>query len=1099
MVVTPVAVSVVQETPTETQPEVRAYVDRTVRSLSELDHKGQYTEVGDALDYVRLDSGLLDQTAVLPGVVQTLSGSLAEKGDVYDRRAALALLVLIAESKTPAADEAARVLEETYKRQENLFHADAVTVQLIAASLIRLKRTDVVRDVTGTVLGRLKARGGAEGFALYQSPERGAYYENIFRMAKAFLRAAAFLPAPEFAKIREDLEGWKGTMDDPGIVAAAFFMFNRQEGTTVPDEVRLNALRSASLTHPVLVGVKAVANRKVLNPARGIAGAVENIPELVVPTDAGAVTASGVLADLKDKAAIRVVKDNADESAAFGIQNHLDLVEALDGRVVIGEGGVDEVWTLQNGQKVGRGGLGYLRYAFPAVEAEIGVDPVELTDGLVKEKIHGSTSVLLVAGKGSMQEAPEIYFNGWFSNGKARVDASRTTRENIEAIAKGAGKTVDKLRIGILFRALKGDDRHKNLVREIIKAGVPAAYYNGMEWVRVNASEDIEFEKYIAYVAEKIKADGTFGLQGPGAELNGIKFFDNGTVGAVKAVGKGQLDALAGSSKFAEAEVQAAMAKGYGINYSGKFHPSGKVDVTRGSWEDLSDADRSQFERSGYNKEKFEKATFTYYTDGTHDAKNELVKGSDFAVHISSIKPDAWEADVPGVRFDEEDGTITVRHEVIGGSGRVEIFDVIYDTKFSKALEDTRVLKRAAPDTRLIDTRFTLYQKAVTFIGLANGLRPELLVQVLGEIEKQTEPRFQALKLFAQAKQIILQGGDKAQAITLLERAVAKDPDDLSGLIVPFLRQLKGESQAGSQELIAVFNRPAARESLKPRSELRFVPDARFANAQVVSGFETLQANVLGQNRPYRDVRWVTLQMADGILLPVPAALMPEIRPFLEADLPQLFNESEGALQGDAGLDISVLPKFPAEEDGFYFAIADMLRSEPNRYVRLVVESGSSETADRINRYLKNEFGLGGRLRVEVLHSGSQMNKDIQRMVTSVYQAIPKTVFSGTLKEFYGRVSFSGANFNLLKNVLAPLGWRIGNDLDQGPAAQTFLIRRKLDLVQKRLTAERIRKLEEIQRRVISAAREFLTRDDLGIAQTIYNKALAARKLYTAA
>ena len=91
---------------------------------------------------------------------------------------------------------------------------------------------------------------------------------------------------------------------------------------------------------------------------------------------------------LADKAATDVMRDQL---------NKLDI----NGKVVIGEGELDEAPMLYIGEILGNGN---------GPEIDIAVDPVEGTN-FVAKNLPGSMSVIAVAEKGNLLNAPETYMN----------------------------------------------------------------------------------------------------------------------------------------------------------------------------------------------------------------------------------------------------------------------------------------------------------------------------------------------------------------------------------------------------------------------------------------------------------------------------------------------------------------------------------------------------------------------------------------------------------------------------------------------------------------------------------------------------------------
>ena len=103
---------------------------------------------------------------------------------------------------------------------------------------------------------------------------------------------------------------------------------------------------------------------------------------------------------LADKAAVDVMRSEI---------NKLDI----DGKIVIGEGELDEAPMLYIGEKLGTGN---------GKSVDIAVDPVEGTN-FVAKNLPGGLSVLAVAERNNLFNAPETYMNKIAINKKIPNDA----------------------------------------------------------------------------------------------------------------------------------------------------------------------------------------------------------------------------------------------------------------------------------------------------------------------------------------------------------------------------------------------------------------------------------------------------------------------------------------------------------------------------------------------------------------------------------------------------------------------------------------------------------------------------------------------------
>ena len=93
-------------------------------------------------------------------------------------------------------------------------------------------------------------------------------------------------------------------------------------------------------------------------------------------------------------------KTSADKAAVDVMRSELNKIN-FNGTVVIGEGELDAAPMLYIGEKVGSGS---------GLDLDIAVDPVEGTN-FVAKNLNGGLSVLALAEKGNLFNAPETYMN----------------------------------------------------------------------------------------------------------------------------------------------------------------------------------------------------------------------------------------------------------------------------------------------------------------------------------------------------------------------------------------------------------------------------------------------------------------------------------------------------------------------------------------------------------------------------------------------------------------------------------------------------------------------------------------------------------------
>lgn len=151
-------------------------------------------------------------------------------------------------------------------------------------------------------------------------------------------------------------------------------------------------------------------------------------------------------------------KEKADHAAVEAMRLVLSSVD-MDGVIVIGEGEKDNAPMLYNGERVGNG--------LPP-EVDVAVDPIDGTTPLAFGRTN-SIATVAIAPRGSMFDpGPFVYMNkiAVGPQAKGKIDVDAPVADNLKAIAKALGKSVEDLTTIVLDRP-----RHKALVTEIRKIG----------------------------------------------------------------------------------------------------------------------------------------------------------------------------------------------------------------------------------------------------------------------------------------------------------------------------------------------------------------------------------------------------------------------------------------------------------------------------------------------------------------------------------------------------------------------------------------------------------------------------------------------------
>ena len=145
---------------------------------------------------------------------------------------------------------------------------------------------------------------------------------------------------------------------------------------------------------------------------------------------------------LADKAATDVMRDQL---------NKLDI----NGKVVIGEGELDEAPMLYINEKLGTG---------QGPNLDIAVDPLEGTN-FVAKNLPGAMSVIAITSKGNLFNAPETYMNKIAVGNDVPYDAidlDFSVEKNIQNIAEVKKKNINEITACILDRP-----RHRKIIKKL--------------------------------------------------------------------------------------------------------------------------------------------------------------------------------------------------------------------------------------------------------------------------------------------------------------------------------------------------------------------------------------------------------------------------------------------------------------------------------------------------------------------------------------------------------------------------------------------------------------------------------------------------------
>ena len=147
-------------------------------------------------------------------------------------------------------------------------------------------------------------------------------------------------------------------------------------------------------------------------------------------------------------------KISADKAAVDRMRYQLNKID-MKGRIVIGEGELDDAPMLYIGEELGSG---------DGDSIDIAVDPVEGTNFVANNKPN-AISVLAASEKNNMLHAPETYMNKIAIGPKLPknlVDLDFDLEENLSLLAKAKGKKINQLTACLLDRP-----RHKDIINKL--------------------------------------------------------------------------------------------------------------------------------------------------------------------------------------------------------------------------------------------------------------------------------------------------------------------------------------------------------------------------------------------------------------------------------------------------------------------------------------------------------------------------------------------------------------------------------------------------------------------------------------------------------
>jgi len=150
-------------------------------------------------------------------------------------------------------------------------------------------------------------------------------------------------------------------------------------------------------------------------------------------------------------------QNEADQAATTAMRTVFDTIP-MRGKVVIGEGEMDEAPMLYIGEQLG---------TKEGPKVDVAVDPLEGTK-IVAQGTWNALSVVAIAERGNLLHAPDMYMKKIAVGPEAvgKVDINAPTIDNLQAVAKAKNKAIEDVVAIVLDRP-----RHEELIEDIRKAG----------------------------------------------------------------------------------------------------------------------------------------------------------------------------------------------------------------------------------------------------------------------------------------------------------------------------------------------------------------------------------------------------------------------------------------------------------------------------------------------------------------------------------------------------------------------------------------------------------------------------------------------------
>lgn len=202
-------------------------------------------------------------------------------------------------------------------------------------------------------------------------------------------------------------------------------------------------------------------------------------------------------------------KLEADGAATHAMREKLNEI-SMDGRIVIGEGEIDQAPMLFIGEQLGLGG---------EQEVDIAVDPIEGTTPTVNGQSNAIT-VIAAAPKGTLLHAPDMHMKKLAVGPKAKgqIDIDAPLSENIKKVAKAVGKEIHELNVLIQDRP-----RHQEYIGTLREMEVKVHLFKDNDVIHATATclDYLDIDMFLGIGGAPEGVLGAVAIKGLGGDMQG--------------------------------------------------------------------------------------------------------------------------------------------------------------------------------------------------------------------------------------------------------------------------------------------------------------------------------------------------------------------------------------------------------------------------------------------------------------------------------------------------------------------------------------------------------------------------------------------------